>query len=171
MRVQQLLNSQQQSIVWPQLFVHVNSIAVGEMGTNTSYSAKQLSRRGIFLQLADNENKVSNVPIIPAAFSVEVTFMTDNFFTAMRFATRWLLSASKNAFNFSLTFGSVDIDIHADAETTVSTPDRDEAVNHPNVYEYTCNMTIWGYINGDLRQVPMLNKTVVGIIPGMPPTT
>lgn len=172
MRMREMLTGETKSIVWPQMFVHSNSVAQAEQGTNTAYAPKQLSRHGLYLQLADNQKSISNMLLTPATFGLEVVFMTDDFFRAFNFATSWVLNSIKNAFNFSITYAGTNIDIRVEADSTVSTPDRDEAVSHPNVYEYATNLTVWGYI-GDtkIKSVPILNQLAAGTIPDMPPST
>lgn len=172
MRMRELLTGENQSIKWPQMFVHSNTVTLGEQGTNTAYSPKQLARHGLYLQINDNQTAVGNMKLTPAVFGLEVVFMSDDFFKAFSFATSWVLNSIKNAFNFSLTYAGNNIDIRVEADPAVNTPDRDEAVNHPNVYEYSTNLTIWGYIgDASISTVPVLNQLAVGTIPSMPPSS
>ncbi len=169
MRVNQMLGSEKTSVKWPLLFAHSNTVTLGEQGTNSAFASKQLARHGIYVQLRDNGQAIGNLRLTPALFSLELTYMTDNFFNAFNFATQWVLHGIKNDFNFSITYAGANIDIRVEADNNVSTPDRDEAVSHPNVYEYTTNMNIWGYIGEpELRTVPILNKSVSSIVPALP---
>lgn len=161
LRIQQTLNGPQATVHWPKLFLHVNTLTLSEQGTDSSYPYKQLVRRGINYQVADSENVMRNVSIVPATFTIEATFMTDDFFEALRFGKQWLIATAKNAFNFTINYGSASLDIRAQGDNTVSTPDRDEAVNHPNVYEYTATVSFWGYVSDtEDRQIPVLRQQV-----------
>lgn len=157
-----MLEGGQPSLSWPQVFVHLSSIQVGTQGEHTAYAPKVLARQGITISADDNEKEVYNVSIVPAAFTFEVTYVNDDFMKALDFAAGWVWHSIRNSYNFTVNYGSLPIDIKITADEQISTPDRDESVGHPNMYEYTANMVVLGYISGKgqdgIRIIPVLNQ-------------
>ncbi len=170
LRLEELLKTPNKTITWPKMFAHVTTVQLAEIGTDTAYVPKQLARHGINVSVDDSGSKVVNVKIVPTTFAMEITFMTDDFFRAFKFATSWVRHSIANDVNFSVTYGGENIDIPVRLDPSVTTPDRDEAVNHPNTYEYTANLSVWGYSNDEnARELPILDDLVTGVIPAMPP--
>ena len=170
-RLQKAAKGPSAQIKWPQMAVRLSSLQTGVQGEDTAYTPKNMLRRGVYVQVADSNNVLYNVKVMPTSFILEVTMLTDNFFQAFDFATRWVRAAVLNSFNFTVNYGSVSFDIRVKADENVTTPDRDEAVNHPNVYEYVANMTVWGYsADPQARNIPVLQKVQATAQPAMPPT-
>ena len=164
-RVAQLLKGAQETVLWPKLFLHVNTLALAEQGSETAYSYKQMSRDGIYYQVADSQNVLRNIILVPTVFTVETTFMTDDYFKALRFGKQWLIATARNSFNFTINYGSVALDIRAQGDNSVNTPDRDEAVNHPNVYEYVASVNFWGFVSQtEEREVPVIQERQTSIL-------
>ncbi len=156
-------------IKWPQMAVRLSSLQTGVQGEDTAYTPKNMLRRGVYVQVADSNNVLYNVKVMPTSFIMEVTLLTDDFFQAFDFATKWVRAAVLNAFNFTINYGSASFDIRVKADDNVTTPDRDEAVSHPNLYEYVTNMTVWGYsADPKARNIPVLNQAQVSVVPAMP---
>jgi hypothetical protein len=146
-RIDQMRNGPQSTIKWPKVFVHLSD--VGEATTEQSaYVPKILARQGVNVQMDDSAKSLVNVSFVPAAFSFEVTYMVDDFWKAFSFACGWVWHGTRKSFNFSISYASMDFDVQVLCDPHVSTPDRDESVSRPNVYEYTATMTVIGLISG-----------------------
>jgi hypothetical protein len=145
-RIKQLREGAQAQLKWPLVFVHVTGFEDADGSDLFAVSPKTLAREGINVHMADTQNMVLNVKIVPVVFEVEVVYVDDDWKRSFQFACEWMASAKMNRMNFSMTYMNVDFDVRTKMNPSFTTPDRDEAVNQSNQFEYTGSFSVGGYV-------------------------
>lgn len=145
-RIAKIREGEGATVKWPIVFVHVTGFSEA-LGTDLhAVNAKTLARSGINVHMADTQNFTLNVKIVPVVFEAEVIFMSDNWDDAFKFSCKWMSVALENLLNFTMTYHNFPIDVRCKLGNSLSTPDRDESVNQPNLFEYSSTLEIGGYV-------------------------
>lgn len=163
-RIQQILAQQQtKTVEYPICYIHVTGIDDPEAGA--SYNALAILKYGGYTQ-ADG-TVVLKQSILPVKFNIELVFLTDDFFKALRFMNQWKFANRLGKLNMTINYGGADIDIKVSLESSLSTPDKDASVDIQNVYEYTGQITINGYMSSvdpqDSKQVDIVRTQSTSI--------
>lgn len=145
-RIAKLRAGEGATIKWPLVFAHLTGFEEGLSTEMHAVNAKTLAREGINVHMADTQNFVVNVKIVPVVFEVEIIYMSDAWEDAFKFACTWMAASLQNRMNFNIGYHNFPIDIRCKLSGSFSTPDRDEAVNQPNTFEYTGTLQIGGYV-------------------------
>lgn len=161
----------------PLLTFAMTSATSGVEANKHGLNSKTLARRGVYMRMDDTQTKILNVKLIPTAFELEVTFITDSFAESLKFVANWMAASMKNRMNFTLTYGNVGLDIRTEVDPSLPTPPREESVDQPNMYEYVGRMTVAGYMSDhhvdgksliELIHKPVINITIDNL-PGPDP--
>lgn len=145
-RIAKLRNGEGATVQWPLVFAHLTGFEEGMSNDLHAVNARALAREGINVHVADTQNFVINVKIVPVVFEIEIIYMSDSWDDAFKFASTWMGCALGSKMNFGMTYHNFPIDIRCKLSSSFSTPDRDEAVNQPNTFEYTGTLQIGGYV-------------------------
>lgn len=114
-----------------------------------SYSPKSLFRIGQPGAGNDSNNMMYKNEPIPTNITLEVTFLTDDFYAMVTFANKWLYASITKSLNMELEFDGVFYGIQCEPEANVSVPEKDMSVEQANVYEFVSTIIIHGYISPD----------------------
>jgi hypothetical protein len=138
-----------------------------------AYNTKTLARQGQYLKMAESQTRVLKANLVPVVTELEVVYMTDAFDQAFGYASSWMANAVHNRANFTVTYSNVGIDVRCEMSATISTPDREESVDMPNVYEYISTIKVVGYVSDKhpdgTSYIQVLRKTVFNVsIDGRP---
>lgn len=172
-RVAKMHQGLEGSVKWPVLMIHMNSMSLGMVDQMHAYNTKSLARHGQYLKMAESQERILKSNLVPVVMELEVVFMTDAFDAAFGYASAWLANAVHNRANFTVTYSNVGIDVRCEMSPTLSTPDREESIDMPNVFEYLSNIKVAGYISDQhpdgSSYVQILRKPTVSVsIDGLP---
>lgn len=145
-RIKKMREGQNATLAWPLVFVHMTGYSDAKGDDLHAVSAKNMARMGINVHVADTQNMVLNVKIVPVVFEFELIYMDDDWARSFRFASEWMGAATANKLNYSMTYHDVDIDIRTKMSESFATPDREEAVNQSNQFEYSGTFQVGGYV-------------------------
>ena len=108
--------------------------------------------------LNDSQNAMYKTEPIPVNMSIEVTFMTDNFFDMISFANRWVYCAVTKSLNMDVVFDGTNFSIQVEADSTLTVPEKDMQIETVNAYEFVTNLIVHGYISQDapIEEFPQL---------------
>lgn len=160
-------------IKWPLLLLHLNSLSLGFVEGMHAYNTKSLARHGMYMKAAESQDRLLKSNLVPIVMDIEVIYMTDSFEQAFGYATGWLTNAVHNRMNFTATYMNLGIDVRCEMSPQISTPDREESIDQPNVFEYTSNIKVAGYASDahpdGTSYVQLLHKPVINVsIDGRP---
>lgn len=154
-------------IVWPVMLLHMNSVSLGHTEGGHSYNTRSLARHGVYLKTAESGLRVLKHNLVPTVTEIEVIYMTDAFAQAFAYANAWMAHAINARLNFTATYMNTGFDIRTEMSTQVSTPDREESVDQPNVFEYTGTVKIYGYTSDPhvdgTSYIQVLSKPVLNV--------
>lgn len=171
-RIATMRNGPNAQIQWPLVFVHVTGFSSAMQDDLHAVNSKQLARMGINVHVADTQNFTINVKIVPVVFELEVFYFDDDWERSLRFACEWTASAQMNRMNFSFTYHDFDADIRVKMSDSFSTPDREEAVNQSNQFEYSGTMQVGGYVQASgsdaISKVAIIRQLDIRTPPGQP---
>lgn len=160
-------------VKWPLILLHLNSMSLGTEENLHGYNTRSLARHGMYLKASEQKTRLLKAALIPVVMDIEVFYMTDSFDQAFAYSAAWLTTAVQNRLNFTVTYSNVGIDVRTQMSTSINTPDREESVEQPNVFEYVSNMRVAGYANDahpdGTSYVQLLHKPVINVsIDGRP---
>jgi hypothetical protein len=90
---------------------------------------------------------------------MEIIYLTDDFLNGLRFANKVLMARGSNPFSFSLIYDGLAVDISVTPSDSIDTPDRDNAAEVLNVYEYSSTLEVRGWFSDvdRITDVAMVN--------------
>lgn len=144
-QVSKLQNGIAGSVKWPIALLHLNSITLGNADGQHSYNTRSFARHGVYVKVSESQTRVLKVNLVPTVTEIEVIYMTDSFAQAFAHTNLWMANAVNARMNFTATYMNTGIDIRCALSDQVSTPDREESVDQPNVFEYTSTIKVFGY--------------------------
>jgi hypothetical protein len=154
-------------VKWPVLMMHMNSMRLGFVDQMHGYNAKSLARHGQYLKAAESQDRLLKSSIVPIVMELEVIYMTDSFDQAFAYASAWLTNAVHNRANFTVTYMNLGIDVRCEMSPELSTPDREESVDMPNVFEYMSTIRVAGYASDQhpdgTSYIQLLHKPVINV--------
>jgi hypothetical protein len=131
------------------------------------YNTKSLARHGQYLKASESQDRLLKSNIVPIVMELEVIYMTDSFDQAFAYASAWLTNAIHNRANFTVTYMNLGIDVRCEMSPELSTPDREESVDMPNVFEYMSTIRIAGYASDQhpdgTSYIQLLHKPVINV--------
>ena len=144
-QLQNRLNVDNKDVKLPVMFAKLQSLAINDTQANNS----ALSRRGFYGQMDDTPNAIQRIKTVMCSFDFEITFVTDDFWKALRYQCTWLLASKRKDLNWTLTYANFPFDIQVVLSSNVVMPERDMDVNAPNYYECISTLTATGPITGE----------------------
>ena len=158
------LDGQTNTFQYPYMFLHLTGVSLPEQGE--SYNPKALLRAGVYGVIDDSKTTYRRHRIIPVKMSCEVSFLTNDFWQSMAFVNAWMFSVLKKDLNFNVKFDDVSYSIQVELDSTLSAPDKDNAVDIPNNYELIGNIYIKAFFSEnkaivDVERYPIFRNLVV----------
>lgn len=177
-RIKKMREGASATLTWPIVFVHVTGFAPAQGDDLHAVNPRHLARTGINVHLADTQNTVLNVKIVPVVFECELIYMDDDWDRSFRYGCEWMAAAQANKLNYSITYHNYDLDIRVKMGDSFSTPDREEAVNQSNQFEYSSTLQIGGFVQASgadaVSKVSVIRQIKGDVVPqpatGEPPT-
>lgn len=172
-RVAELHEGLNGTVKWPVLMLHMNAMRLGFTEQMHAYNTKSMARHGQYLKIAESQDRVLKSNLVPMVMELEVIYMTDSFDQAFRYASSWLSNAVHNRANFTVNYMNLGIDVRCEMSPELNTPDREETVDVPNVFEYVSTIRVAGYISDShpdgTSYIQVLRKPVINVsIDGLP---
>lgn len=160
-------------IKWPLMLLHLNGLTLGHVDQMHAYNTKSMARHGQYLKVAESQDRVLKSNLVPIVMEIEVIYMNDGFDQAFAYACAWLTNAVHNRLNFTATYMNLSIDVRSEMSPQLSTPDREESIDQPNVFEYVSTIKVAGYASDQhpdgTSYVQLLHKPVINVsIDGLP---
>jgi hypothetical protein len=130
-------------------------------------------RRGQYLKASEQKTRLLKTALVPVVMDIEVFYLTDSFDQAFGYSSAWVTNAVQNRLNFTVTYSNIGVDVRTEMSPSINTPDREESVDQPNVFEYVSNMRVAGYANDQhpdgTSYIQLLHKPVINVsIDGRP---
>lgn len=152
---------------WPVMLLHLNNVGAGTSEAMHGYNTRSMARHGTYLRMSEQATSVVKAALVPIVMEFEVIYLTDSFEQAFAYSTGWVVNGVQNRLNFTLTYGNVGIDIRCELSPSMSTPDREEAVDQPNVFEYVSTLRVAGYATDDhpdgTSAIQVVSKPVLNV--------
>lgn len=160
-------------VKWPLLLLHLNSMAAGTAEGMHGYNTRSLARHGQYLKASEQKTRLLKTALVPVVMDIEVFYLTDSFDQAFGYSSAWITNAVQNRLNFTVTYSNIGVDVRTEMSPSINTPDREESVDQPNVFEYVSNMRVAGYANDQhpdgTSYIQLLHKPVINVsIDGRP---
>ena len=138
-----------------------------------AYNTRSLARHGTYLRMSEQATSVVKAALVPIVLEFEVIYLTDSFDQAFAYSTGWVVNGVQNRLNFTLTYANVGIDVRCELNPNMATPDREEAVDQPNMFEYISTLRVAGYATDThpdgTSAIQVLSKPVLNVsIDGRP---
>jgi hypothetical protein len=166
-QLQKQWNDDKTTLSWPIVFLRLLSMSTGVVEAGHGFNAKSFARHGTYLRMSESQNSVLKTHLVPAIFELEATLLTDAFDVAFGFASQWVAVATQNRANYTITYGNVSFDIRSVFTDSMATPDREEAVDIPNIFEYVGTFKVFGFVSDPhpdaTSEVQLLRKPVINV--------
>jgi hypothetical protein len=142
------------AIQYPYAFLTVASMNADPTPTlNTQYTATV----GITNVLQGDDPRAFRVTFLPCEFTINVEYVTDSQQKLLDFSSRWLMSRRLGWLKFNVHYGRTAFSIVAQAEGSLSLPQREGDLENSPVYSMTTTLVVQGYISNPT----MLEQQVV----------
>lgn len=146
-RIMQRVFGEGKQITYPYVYLVIKSERVNTQSYNNGY----LSRRGIVINV-NSEDTYQTVRIMPVDFEVELTYVTNKFYSVeqgsiMSFARRMLMARRNGFLKFSIDYGARQFGIGVDVDDSISIPTRENITENETSMEITVSLTVHGYIS------------------------
>lgn len=152
-------------VEFPQVLLYVTQVIRGDQ--ESGYNAAALARSGIYTKMADNENRIQRLHIVPVTLEIEVIYQTNDFFAGMEHTSRWMTGGVRKRLNFTVTYLNFPMDIQVEMSPTMQVPEQDASIDIPNFYEWDAGIRVKGYLDttehDDEDQVQMLRTTALAV--------
>lgn len=116
------------------------------LNTNSGHAPAPLFRNGQYVR-KDNNGYLANIlRPIPTVFDCTVVFLTDDFWQAFTFCSRWLQGIEdRSTLNFTLLHLGIPFTIEVELNTSITFPQKDNTLDMVNLYEISAPLRIHGY--------------------------
>lgn len=135
---------------YPLAFASVQSFEI----TENQYSQITLMRQGVKAQQSADRMLTYKLKPLPVTTTFLITLLCQDLQTATDFAKKWLMAAVRGDLKYSITYGTVDADIHVDLDRNVQIPSRpDNETTTVNELEVTATLRVNGYMSDGIEPV------------------
>lgn len=158
----------QSALQFPRVYLVPTSVGLYEQG----YDARRMQLTGVYVNGTDDGTTLKRMHIIPVQMRIEVFYQTQNGDLALDFAFTWLSEAViRKALGFTLSIGSVPIDVKASSEDTeVAIPEQPSMADDTNPYtELQTSLIVVGMAESSLKyddqdeDVPIVRQSVINL--------
>lgn len=161
-RILERLFGQGQPLQYPYAYFVVQSISAN----HDSYNPHRWVRRGLEINV-NTQGTVQTARIIPVNFEIEVTYVTNQFDSAipgsvLSYARRWFLARRAGYLKTSINYGRVQLSINTLLDENLPIPQRENIVEQETKFDIVGRITLNGYMNDyTLGSKGVVNKVVI----------
>lgn len=129
--------------------------------TQNGYKANTLLRRGLHGGISGDQRLTYQLNMIPVTTTFEIVMYVQDFPTVRKWGKQWLMSATRNDLNFSITYGVADIDIRIALDENVNVPPREGGASEVKEYTLQSNLMVQGYMSEPLKHAQVVDSLEV----------
>ena len=141
-------DGKESSLKLPLAYLRLTTLELKEDG----YNLQALVNKGLYGERKTNDTVVSRYLLLPAVFTFEFTQLTQDFFDMLSFSRHVLMSVrDRSKLSFKVNYDGIQLDVRVRLATSVSTPEKDVAIDVAGLYETTVEVQVDGFVSHDLE--------------------
>lgn len=151
------MKSQNNTMSFPFLGMRVEQL---DINVESGYNPKSLARHRIPVPNQQDATLFSLLNIVPVMFDCSVSFLSDDFWDLLSFASAWERAHLNRDLNFTVQLASLSLSIQVSLVSSIQLPEKDNTVDIANYYDFIGSIQIKGFVsdNIDLDNLPRASK-------------